>query len=513
MANSVTNPLGAFRQEAHAEGDRWAALTEPGRDPQAAGARCSEGRFSRGMLRRLIDDEARRLRANGVIDGDRVVIASENCHRAHTGFHGAIAAGATAVPLNVRLHPREMASILADVDPSAILCHPEVQGAVNAGLTLGRISKLPQFQLWRSPSTNRQRSFEWHQTADPVAIFTTSGSTGRPKGVMLTAASLLANAHQMLDIGGLRTGKAYLHAAPVFHLGDASTGIAAALSGCEHIFMGRFDARAVAEAITKEADWTMVVPTMLSRILDAIAPSGPVRLKSLVYGGAITPYHLARRASERLGPVLYQAYGLSEFPSVATVLTPADHTEIFAAEEGASAWGTVGQPVANVDVDITADSEVRLRGPNMMSGYWRNPEATSQVINDGWLLTGDTGRIDERGRLRLTGRIKDVIITGGENVYANEVELEILTVPGVEEVAVFGVDDADWGERVHAVVFAHNPMSAETIRRSMANTLTSYKQPKSYTIQREPLPRNTVGKVDKRYLRALHDGSGSGTAT
>lgn len=483
-----------------AEDELWHDLTEP-HPGSGGGVHCSEAILDSTGLRNLIEDEARRLRRSGISPGERVVIAAENCHRAYAGFHGVVAAGATAVPLNVRLHPREIGMILDDIEPSLILFHPDQGSTVEAGLQWSSQPNLRRSPLQDSPSSGPRRSFEWEALADPLTIFTTSGSTGRPKGVMLTATSLLANAAQLLSVDGLDTGERYLHSAPVFHLGDAATGIAAALAGCEHLFLRKFDPAQAADLIRHHVDWTMMVPTMIARVLDAMPERGPVRLRCLLYGGAVMTYHLARRAQERFGPVLLQAYGLSEFPSAATALTPTEHVELLGAPGAAAAWGSVGRPVAGVEIGIDETGEVLLRGRNMMSGYWRNPTATGEVIRDGWLATGDAGSIDADGHLHLSGRVKDMIITGGENVYANEVELAVALVPGVEEVAVLGLPDEDWGERVHAVVFARNPLDPTAVDSALRGSLTPFKRPKSYTILHEPLPRNSIGKIDKRELR------------
>ena len=350
-----------------------------------------------------------------------------------------------------------------------------------------------------------------------ATISYTGGTTGRPKGVMLSHANVLANArHNTMELGYSAQDR-YLHAAPMFHVADTSQTFPITWAGGTHVMLPRFDAQRVAEAVVAHGITILVaVPTMVRLLLSELEarPVDVSSLRFLLYAAApITP-ELQQRAIEALGCDLWQGYGMTEAAPSVTFLTAEDHRL-------GRALRSVGQPIRGVQVEIrdphgtpvgaTEVGEICVRGPNVMLGYWNRPEATESALVDGWYRTGDAGYIDPAGYVFVVDRLKDMIISGGENVYSVEVEQALVTHPGVDEAAVFGIPHELWGEAVHAVVVAgagavlDEPDLIAHCRRQLAG----YKLPRSIEIREQPLPKSGAGKVLKHELRGALLGPGS----
>jgi long-chain acyl-CoA synthetase len=326
---------------------------------------------------------------------------------------------------------------------------------------------------------------------------------------MLSHGNVLANArHNTMELGYSGHDR-YLHAAPMFHVADTSQTFPITWAGGTHVMLPRFDAQRVAAAIEEHGVTILVaVPTMLPLLLSELdaQPRDVGSLRFLLYAAApITP-ELQQRAMEKLGCDLWQGYGMTEAAPSVTFLSAEDHRE-------GRALRSVGRPVRGVQVEIrdplgapvgaTEIGEICARGPNVMLGYWNRPEATENALVDGWYYTGDAGYIDADGYVFVVDRLKDMIISGGENVYSAEVEQALAAHAGVEEAAVFGVPNEVWGEAVYAVVVprAGAVLDEQELVTHCRELIAGYKLPRSIEIRTEPLPKSGAGKVLKHQLR------------
>jgi len=358
---------------------------------------------------------------------------------------------------------------------------------------------------------------------DLAWLFYTSGTTGRPKGAMLTHGNLaFVTASWLADLTPMDEADVTLHAAPLSH-GAGFHALAATARGAHQVIPAgtRFEPAAILELMVDvRVTNTWMVPTQIVMLLDHLADhTGDARtmsegapmlpdLRAVVYGGApFAPADL-RRALEVFGPVFVQLFAQGETPMTATVLPIADHAAALAGDRP-ERLASAGYPRPGMDVRVLGEDdaelptgeigEVCVQGPAVMAGYWQRPEESAEALRNGWLHTGDLGRFDEHGYLYLLDRAKDLIITGGSNVYAVEVEAVLATHPAVHESAVIGLPDRTWGEIVTAVVVG-DPAAEPQLRALCDDVLAGYKRPRRYCYVDE-LPRNAYGKVLKRELR------------
>ncbi|MCU1499001.1 MAG: long-chain-fatty-acid-CoA ligase [Acidimicrobiales bacterium] len=464
---------------------------------------------------------SRLLVALGVRRGDRVAVASANRSEYLELFFACSRLGAILVPLNTRLTGADLADLLDRSQPTVLAvdaAHEDLAAAVGGsaavlsldrggrGTPIGCRHRLPP-----APAAPVDGD-------TPVALMFTGGTTGEPKGVTLTHRNLVHNSEQVSLAFRPTADDRYLHAAPMFHIGAwALAGATTAAGGC-HAFVARFDADLVLAAIaTGGVTTTLLVPTMLRSLLrapgfDQLDLSG---WRLLVYGGAPVDEPLQREALERLPCSVAQCYGMTELSPFATVLTDADHRSAVAGGRGATRLNSVGRALPGVRVQVVdarggrcapgEAGEVCVAGANVMSGYWDDPAATAETVVDGWLYTGDVGYLDEDGYLFLLDRSKDVVITGGENVYSIEVEAALADHEAVDQVAIIGVPDEHWGERVHAVVVASggaSPTLAE-LQAHCRRRIAGFKVPRSLELV-DHLPVSGPGKVEKTTLRRRH---------
>ena len=291
-------------------------------------------------------------------------------------------------------------------------------------------------------------------------MFYTGGTTGNPKGVMLSHDNLLVSAMGTMATAHLQSrGGSLLHAAPMFHLADVAMWITGMLAGCTHVIVPMFAPAAVAAAISEHnVTDLLLVPTMIQMLVDApeTADADLTSVQRIIYGASPISAALLDRARKRLESAAFtQAYGMTELAPVATLLSPADHQDRgLARAAGRAAVHAEVRIVGPDDEELPRGEvgEVVVRGDNVMLGYWNMPEETAAALRGGWMHTGDAGYLDDRGYLFIVDRLKDMIITGGENVYSAEVENALAKHPAVAACAVIGIPDARWGERVHAVV-------------------------------------------------------------
>jgi long-chain acyl-CoA synthetase len=344
----------------------------------------------------------------------------------------------------------------------------------------------------------------------PAAISYTGGTTGLPKGVMLSHANLVANAKHFLFTDALTAGDRYVHAGPMFHVADSTMVHCVTWAGGAHILLDRFDVGRLVDAIQRERATVLVlVPTMLRMLLDHLDahPADLTSLRLVHYAAAPMPATLLDRAMRALPCDFLHGYGMTEAAPGVTYLPPADHRR-------GRHLRSVGHAIPGVQLEIRdlhghplpdgEIGEVCVRGPNVMLGYFSRPDATAEVLSDdGWYRTGDAGRLDG-GYLYLADRLKDMIVSGGENVYSIEVENVIAAHPAVAEVAVVARPDERWGERVHAIVVPEPGAAcdAAAIVEHCRERMAGFKIPRSVELRDEPLPRSGAGKVLKARLRA-----------
>jgi len=457
----------------------------------------------------------------GLGAGDRVALITANTpayvELLFAIWHGGLA----AVPLNAKLHTKEFSHALAHSQASVCFAGPALAETVSA-----LRSELPDLKsLIEIDGADYEALFE--AEAVPVApvaaddtawLFYTSGTTGRPKGAMLSHANLIAmTLGYFANVDRIAPGECILHAAPMSH-GSGIYILPHVWSGAANIIpeSGRFDPAEVFDLIAAHRGVTIfAAPTMVKRLVEhpAAATADTANLKTIVYGGG--PMYLADldAAMARLGPKLAQIYGQGESPMMITALNKDHHaqTDHPRFRERLASAGVAQLPMQvmiaddeNRPVAPGTVGEVLARGPAVMRGYWRNLEATAEALKGGWLHTGDLGMLDEDGFLTLTDRSKDLIISGGANIYPREIEEVLLTHPGIGEVSVIGRPDPDWGEVAVAVVVAAGatvPDEADLDAHCLAN-IARFKRPKHYVFL-QSLPKNSYGKVLKTRLRDM----------
>jgi fatty-acyl-CoA synthase len=439
--------------------------------------------------------------------GARVAVVSENRPEIVELLFGIWAAECVAVPINSKLHPREMAQILEDAGVAEVFASAIIaaQLASTCGVpieTLGaeeyshRLATTPAAVPCTDPSM-----LAW--------LFYTSGTTGRAKGAMLTHRNLIAMtiAH-LADIDSPDEGCSLIHAAPMSH-GSGLYIPAYVLRGARQVVPARggFDPAEFLDLCERHPGCSaFLAPTMVQRVVETSRATGrarPSQLRTIVYGGGPMYVQSIKKALATIGPVFAQIYGQGESPMTITGLRRADH-------EGAddAILGSVGYPRSGVEVAVLrADGtpaavgeigEIVCRGDVVMSGYWRNPVATRETLHNGWLRTGDLGSLDARGNLTLHDRSKDVVISGGSNIYPREVEEALLEHPSVSEACVVGAPDPEWGEVV--VAFIVGCAGPDELDAHLLQRIARFKRPKRY-VSVDQLPKNSYGKVLKRELR------------
>jgi acyl-CoA synthetase (AMP-forming)/AMP-acid ligase II len=410
--------------------------------------------------------------------------------------------GVIVVPLNTRLSLAEIDRVLADASPHGLVRH--------SSLPVPTVRLPRERVLDQEPLEVRNDSFPdvFYDPQAVLALIYTSGTTGHPKGVMVTHANVLANVQNFNFWMRYTEAGVYLHAAPIFHIADFPCMFAAPAFGACQVTIPKFDPRGFCEAVDRErVSHTVLVPTMINLLTQfpEVKKYDLNSLQVLAYGGSPMPPDLIRRTRELLPQVkLVQAYGLSE-SGFLTGLQDQEHTD--------DRLLSCGRPCPGIDLRVSDDSgkqvevgksgELVARGANIMRGYWNNPGETALAFRDGSFRTGDIGYQDSEGYFYILDRLKDMIVTGGENVYSGEVEAVIYAHPAVREAAVFGIPDPKWGEVVMACVVL-KPGSTLTVDDLIAfcrQSLASYKIPRRVEFSDKELPKSGSGKILKRLLR------------
>jgi long-chain acyl-CoA synthetase len=495
------------------------------RHPERPAVSWGDRRLDYRSLDRRTNALARALADLGVSRGDRVGVLMRNRPEMIETMFACFKGGLCLVPLNSRFTADEVAYHVEDSGAVAVLTDDEGADIVLAGTRPSR-DRVHVVVAGDAPLAEGTVSLEQLVEATderPVTVpvdrdelawlFYTSGTTGRPKGAMLTHANLaFATASWLADLTPMTEHDVTLHAAPLSH-GAGFHALAAAARGAHQVIpqSPRFDPAGILELlVAQRVSNTWMVPTQIVMLLDHVGDRAPAlpTLRQVVYGGApFAPADL-RRSLEVFGPVFVQLYAQGETPMTATVMPAADHAAALAGDRP-ERLASAGYARPGVDVRVFDDhdtevavgevGEVCVQSPTVMRGYWQRPEESASTLRNGWLHTGDLGRFDEHGYLYLLDRAKDLIITGGSNVYAVEVEAVLVAHPSVQEAAVVGVTDRTWGEVVVAVIVGDPDAQPEVTEHCRA-ALAGYKQPRRYEFVDE-LPRNAYGKVLKRELR------------
>ena len=447
----------------------------------------------------------------GVAPGDRVAAQVEKSVEAIILYLATVRAGAVFLPLNTGYTPAEIDYFIGDATPAVFVCDPAradalTDAAARAGARIVTLDADGQGSLTDAAAGALPDFATVPREADDLAaLLYTSGTTGRSKGAMLTHGNLVSNTQALRDAWRYTADDVLIHALPIFHTHGLFVATNVTLfSGASMIFLPKFDPDRIIQLMDR-ATVLMGVPTFYVRLLqdDRLDRNATARMRLFISGSAPLLAETHREWQARTGHAILERYGMTE-------------TNMNASNpyEGDRIAGTVGMPLPGVEIivsdpDTGADlpqgqiGMIEVRGPNVFKGYWQMPEKTAAELRDnGFFITGDLGKFDERGYLHIVGRGKDLIITGGYNVYPKEIETEIDALPGVTESAVIGLPHRDFGEAVTAVVVpaTANALSEGEVLASLDGRLAKFKQPKRVLFVDE-LPRNTMGKVQKNLLR------------
>ncbi len=477
------------------------------------------------QLRARVNALAAALQQRGIQQGDRVALLLLNGHEFAEIVFACWDIGAVVVPLNYRLAAEELIFIINDAEcvamitddvmlPLAAAMRPRLEGIQHYIATV----QAEGFENYEDLLANSSSIFTTPEITehDLAGLFYTSGTTGLPKGVMLSHRNLWTNLLHSLAAIPPREGEVYMHAAPMFHLADFPSLMSVTQHGCTHVMLKKFDPATFLALVEQErVGRVTLVPTMVNFIINHadVKTRDVSSLKSIAYGASPMPAELLKRAMQTLPRVeFYQGYGQSESSPLLTRLSPQDHV-IEGPEHLTRRLASCGRPIVGVELDIFDENdqpvqqgevgEIVARGPNVMLGYWKRPEETAKTLRGGWLHTGDAARMDEYGFFYIVDRTKDMIVTGGENVYSTEVENVLFKHPAVREAAVIGTPDETWGEVVAAVVTL-KPDTAATTEELIAHCgahLAHYKTPKLIELRDGELPKGGTGKIDKKVLR------------
>lgn len=473
--------------------------------------RCDDGRkFSFAAFHRLAGQLAQQLLAAGARPGDRIAVQVEKSPEAIALFWACAWAGLIFLPLNPAYTSSEVSYFISDAEPAIFITTPqrETEMAKMAGvrsiLTLDDTGG-GSLVTGLGPRTSLDHPSSWD---DIAAILYTSGTTGRSKGAMLSHGNLASNALALVDAWRFTSNDILIHTLPVYHTHGLFTAInTLLLSGGQILFRRKFSADDVM-ALMPQATSMMGVPTFYTRLLQhaGLTREAAAHMRVFISGSAPLLAETHKEFKQRTGHAILERYGMTE--TNMNTSNPYD---------GERRTGSVGFPLPHIEVRITdpatgrsfpngSDGMIEVRGPNLFKGYWRNAEMTAQDMRaDGYFITGDLGHIDEDGYLVISGRAKDLIITGGFNVYPKEIESLIDGKPGVIESAVIGLPHADFGEAVTAVIASADSIDEAALIAELRKKLAGFKVPKRVIVVPE-LPRNAMGKVQKAELRKRYAG-------
>jgi malonyl-CoA/methylmalonyl-CoA synthetase len=477
----VTEDIEALRRRLRA-GTLPEALLQPGREVVL---RSGDRRLTRDELKSEAEGVAGGLDALGIKAGDRIALYAANSLDWVTAYLGIQRAGACAVMMNPDYHSAEAEHILCDSEPVAVIAdRPRAAIVEQLGLRTIAVEDLPRGAPPTIPAITPE---------SPAAILYTSGTTGRPKGASLDHGNFRAQGRGALEVWRWTSSDVLVHALPLFHLHGLGMGLHGTLLSGGRATLIAFTPAAVIDELTRDGTMFFGVPSMYQRLCEWLEehPTDLSHVRVFVCGSAPLPPALFERCERLLGQPPVERYGITEGGIVVT--NPYD---------GPRQPGRVGYAFPGVEVRLGELDEVLLKGGQVFQGYWRNPKASAEAFTpDGFFRTGDVGEIAEDGTLAIRGRLKELIITGGFNVYPREVELVLETHPAVQEVAVAGVPSEKWGEEVTAFVVPSGsaPLVEGELIEFAHENLAAYKCPKRVIVI-DALPRNAMGKVQRSQL-------------
>jgi long-chain acyl-CoA synthetase len=463
----------------------------------------------------------------GLEAGDRFAVMALNSHEFLELYHAGFLGAGLINPLNLRLAGPELQHILRDSGTKVIFVDAMfAEHVVRAIDEMGDERAIEHVVLIGDPTSDVPHDLTYEDLVasgepivppepeedDPVVLMYTGGTTGLPKGVLLDQRAEMLNLYHAAIGLGLPGHRTYLHQTPMFHAASMSAILGIPAVGARSVFIPMFDPGHVLDVIESlGVSQTVMVPTMVGAMLNHpdYRPERLETLEALTYGASPMPESLLARLLEEAPWIeLSQGYGMTECSAVLTLLTDEDH------RRGGGPQHSAGRPVMGVRLSIQDPrgtilgvgevGEVCAQGGNLMRGYWNDPGQTADAYRGGWYHTGDEGRLDVEGYLYLVDRVKDMIVSGGENVYSIEVENALSSHPAVDQVAVIGIPDDKWGEAVHAIVVLRAGMSVtlEGLRDWARERIAGYKVPKSIEFRTDPLPLSGALKPLKRLLRA-----------
>jgi malonyl-CoA/methylmalonyl-CoA synthetase len=456
--------------------------------PSSLFATSDDGRaFTRADFWSIAGRMASTLTSAGAKPGDRIAVQVEKSIEALALFWACARGGFIFLPLNTAYTPTEVSYFLTDAEAFAFVVDPRKH--VETGAITFTLDDTGHGSILDGSADFINAPANWD---DIAAILYTSGTTGRSKGAMLTHANLASNALALIDIWKFTADDVLLHALPVYHTHGLFVGMnTVLLSGGQLLFHRKFNPDAVMKDLQKATTF-MGVPTFYTRLMPHVTRDNTKHMRLFVSGSAPLLAETHKEFEARAGHAILERYGMTETNMIAS--NPYD---------GARRAGTVGFPLPHVEVQVN-NGMIEVRGPNVFQGYWRNPEKTREEKRDnGFFITGDLGHIDDRSYLVISGRAKDLIITGGINVYPKEIEEVIDAIPGVIESAVIGLAHKDFGEAVTAVIATHVTLDELHIIAELRTRLAAFKVPKRILFVTD-LPRNAMGKVQKAELRKTH---------
>ncbi|MGH9171724.1 MAG: AMP-binding protein [Acidimicrobiales bacterium] len=461
----------------------------------------------------------------GIERGDRFAVMSANSHQFLELYHAAFLGAGVINPLNLRLAGRELQTVLAESGTDVVFVDNLFADHLLRNIATVRddlsVKKIVLIGGGDFPHDVDYEDLvelghpvtpDEPEEDDPVVLMYTGGTTGTPKGALLDHRAEILNLYHVSMLVGMAPGRVYLHQTPMFHAASMAAVIGIPATGSVSVTIPLFEPAKMLDLCEEySVDWTVMVPTMIAMVLDhgSFKPERLSALADLVYGASPMPLTLLQRVQKALPDTrLWQGYGMTECSSVLTILGPDEH------RAGGDMLRSAGRPPTGVQLTIMdsggnrlgagEQGEVCALGGNFMKEYWRKPIETERAFEGGWYHTGDMGYLDADGYLYLVDRLKDMIVTGGENVYSVEVENAIASHPAVAEVAVIGIPHPTWGEQVHAIVVLRPgaEASAEDIQEHARKLIGRYKVPKSVEFRTEPLPLSGAMKPLKRDLRA-----------
>ncbi len=497
--------------------------------PDKIGVICGKDRFTYREFASRIYKLAEALRNQGLTKGDRVAIIHQNCHYFLEAYYATAFLGIILCPINYRLSARELAFILKDTGAKVIIAQPQFSQLVRDGLDRAEAS-IDVF--WTSKGVIpkdgisiedlmrplKGNVIDANADGDDIAqLYYTSGTTGRQKGVMLTHMNVAYHALGTIAELKMSDEDIWIHVAPMFHLADAWATWATTWIGGTHVMVPEFEPKAVMALMEGErVTLTNMIPTMLNLMVNDsdIVKYDFSSLRLMLSGGAPIAPEVVKKIMDAFGCDYVQTYGMTETSPYLTMSILKDYLKSYPENEQFKYKAATGRPVIFVQLKVLRDDgsevnwddkevgEIVVKGDSVTPGYWNLPEETEKSIKDGWLHTGDLAVVDSQGYVNIVDRKKDMIVTGGENVYSTEVENVLYEHPAILEAAVIGVPDEKWGEAVHAGVVLKEGMSVseKEIIEFCKQNLARYKAPKSVSFL-PSLPKTGSGKIFKKALR------------